>query len=152
MEKLKEQLIEWLSEYARFLKVENFVHIVKNTDEHFIVHIFTRENRYQINVHYRADKKICKTYLGGGRSTRKPRAGEDWTRGNDLSDGPFSKEVFEKIMQGILGMELVKVVKPVEFLNCIGEAGKTCKTENDDRVEIKIGNRVFVADKGQLKE
>ena len=38
--------------------------------------------------------------------TRKPRAGEDWHRGNDLSDGPLTREVLEQIKNAIIAYEL----------------------------------------------
>ena len=42
---------------------------------------------------------------------RKPRAGEDWTRGNDLPDGPYSYETWIKIKNAIIKKELVKIAK-----------------------------------------
>jgi hypothetical protein len=37
------------------------------------------------------------------------RAGEDWVRGNDLPDGPFSKETWDRIIYAIVRYELVKL-------------------------------------------
>jgi hypothetical protein len=48
-------------------------------------------------------------YLGCTASTRKPRAGEDWPRGNDLADGPLSEETWHSILADIVGYELVRV-------------------------------------------
>ena len=50
-------------------------------------------------------------YLGCVGQTRKARAGEDWLRGNDLADGSYSKETWQKIKNDILAYELVKVVR-----------------------------------------
>jgi len=50
-------------------------------------------------------------YLGCAAGTRKPRAGEDWTRGNDLSDGAFTYKTWRKIKNDIIAHELVKVAK-----------------------------------------
>ena len=49
--------------------------------------------------------------------TRKPRAGEDWNRGNDLADGPYSEETWREIVNDIVAYELVKVVNPPRELN-----------------------------------
>jgi hypothetical protein len=46
-------------------------------------------------------------------SCRKPRAGEDWTRGNDLPDGAYCYETWIKIKNAIIKHELVKVAKKV---------------------------------------
>lgn len=50
-------------------------------------------------------------YLGCIGNTRKPRAGEDWTRGNDLRDGPLSEETWFGILGDIISYELVRVHK-----------------------------------------
>ena len=52
------------------------------------------------------------TYLGCGASARKPRAGETWTRGSDLADGPLTFETWVKILGDIVSYEQVKVHKP----------------------------------------
>ena len=53
-------------------------------------------------------------YLGCIASTRKPRAGEAWTRGNDLADGPLSEDTWRCILADIVAYELVKVHRPKE--------------------------------------
>ncbi|KKN72513.1 hypothetical protein LCGC14_0410170 [marine sediment metagenome] len=45
-------------------------------------------------------------YLGMGASSRLARPGETWLRGNDLPDGKFSKETFDKMMDAVLMYEL----------------------------------------------
>ncbi len=69
--------------------------------------IYTDKNSYQIVAHER-DKN---SYLGCQGSSRKPRAGEDWTRGNDLHDGDFSEETWHRILGDILSYEMVKIHK-----------------------------------------
>jgi hypothetical protein len=54
------------------------------------------------------------TYLGCVASSRIQRAGERWTRGSDLPDGAFSREVFDKIMQAVIGYEMVDLAPVVE--------------------------------------
>jgi len=70
--------------------------------------IFTKDYKYAIVAN--------ETYLGCTMSCRKPRAGEDWTRGNDLPDVKFSRETWEKIKNAIIRNELVKVVKIKEYI------------------------------------
>lgn len=65
------------------------------------------------------------TYLGCIASSRKQRPGENWTRGSDLPDGEFSREVFDRIIQAIVAYELVDldpVVEPVAVPAEVGPA------------------------------
>ena len=55
-------------------------------------------------------------YLGCQVTARKARAGEDWNRGNDLPDGPFTEETWRQILNSIINYELVilsKFTKPI---------------------------------------
>ena len=49
------------------------------------------------------------SYLGCVVSARKPIAGETHYRGNDLADGEFSVETWNKIVLDIVRYELVKI-------------------------------------------
>jgi hypothetical protein len=51
-------------------------------------------------------KDFHPTYLGCIATTRKFRVGEDWNRGNDLPDGYFCRETWEKIKNAILRYEM----------------------------------------------
>lgn len=51
-------------------------------------------------------------YLGCTSSSRKPRAGEDWRRGNDLADGPLTEETWHRILGDIVSYEMVRVHRP----------------------------------------
>jgi len=104
----KKLLINWLKEVARFQKVENFVQWIEN-GKGIRFYVFTKENKYSIFAIIGEFKN--RSYLGCQVSTRKPRAGEDWTRGNDLPDGDFSYKTWEKIKNAIIANELVKVAK-----------------------------------------
>ena len=95
-------LIQWLRE-CQFFK-EKRVHIVESGTLDCIIRLYTDRTRYQI--------KVTNCYLGCTASSRKPRPGEDWTRGNDLPDGPFSKDTFYAILGAIVCYELKEVVKP----------------------------------------
>jgi len=49
------------------------------------------------------------TYLGLTVSSRVARPGETWLRGNDLPDGEFSKDTFDRMMDAVLTYELREV-------------------------------------------
>jgi hypothetical protein len=70
--------------------------------------IYTDTNRYSISA---SDRGGIATfgYLGCIALARKPRAGEDWQRGNDLADGPLTPETWHKILADVVSYEMVKV-------------------------------------------
>ncbi len=96
-----EDLKSWIErDITRFSPSEN--HTQEKTLENgtrFL--IFTNENRYSL---YAKDG-----HLGCQGRSRKPRAGEDWSRGNDLADGPLSEETWRKILGDIISYEMVKI-------------------------------------------
>jgi hypothetical protein len=94
------RFIGWL-EYFKFSN-HKYINVTINGDDVFGVTIYTVTNAYAF--------RITKTYLGCTAATRMPRAGEDWTRGNDLPDGKFTKETLTKILGAILFYESQKVV------------------------------------------
>ncbi len=128
---LRTQLIEWLSQ------VKTWGDGTKQCWEDYITDdpknnafrllIYTNDHSYSISVHFHENGKH---YLGCIASTRKPRAGEDWTRGNDLPDGDFSKKTFDAIMRKIVGYELIAKVKKQEPATIDLE---TMKTYTDSR-------------------
>lgn len=107
---LMEQLDQWLKELVFPGKVKDFIEEVSNKltpNEHEReMFLYTEEHCYLINAITRTDGK---NYIGCNVSSRKSRAGEDWTRGNDLPDGPFNKETWNKIVYAIVNYELVKL-------------------------------------------
>lgn len=119
------EMISWLQEVSRFSKVEDFVQAECRSNS-MVFHLYTHDYRYTIScrpmnyhkVEKEGDKIVAEcnmgTYLGCTVSCRKPRAGEDWTRGNDLSDGKYCYETWQKIKNDIIAFELVKVVNPRE--------------------------------------
>lgn len=126
---MKEQLKKWLTEICRWDKSDLFIQWLEETsspDEYRAkVHIYTRDNEYRITAKdhksatttygrpIRSPKpKESRTYLGCTVSCRKPRAGEGHTRGNDLPDGSFCRETWDKIKNAIIAYELVKISKP----------------------------------------
>ncbi len=95
-----EQVKKWLSE---------LLYRTNDIEDHFIidgncVNFYTKNNEYIISFHE-------DDYLGCQVSSRKPRAGETWTRGNDLPDGKFNEETWIRIKNAIISYELVKIVK-----------------------------------------
>lgn len=63
--------------------------------------IFTDTNQYNIS--------LSDGYLGCTATTRKPRAGEEWSRGNDLRDGKPTHETWNAILGDIVSYEMVRV-------------------------------------------
>lgn len=106
------QFMKWVKELCPWDKTEDYIHILSEVDNpmyqpHRIrINFFTHDYKY-----YLVAKE---NYLGCQVSCRKPRAGETWTRGNDLPDGKFSRETWEKIKNAVIRYELVKVMKPQE--------------------------------------
>ena len=110
MDKKIDQLKGWLKLLGRFIKVEEFAKIDREEcdsdqgEERISITVFTNDHAYHIKGR---DVYGESGYLGAVMSNRKPRAGEDWTRGRDLADGNFTKATWEKIKDDIIGCELV---------------------------------------------
>ena len=109
-----EMLDSWIRDLAFPGKPENFIQEVsgqgKPGEVHRIFCFYTNEHKYTIKAVERSDSNR-RSYLGCGVSTRKSRAGEDWTRGNDLPDGDFTKEKWDQILNAIVCYELIKLSK-----------------------------------------
>ena len=118
------ELAKWMKPMCRFSKLEDFI-ICDYKEKTLKLKIFTKDHQYYISaklpevenngtsLESGQERKIVNDgYIGCIAQTRKPRAGESWTRGNDLIDGSYSKETFLEIIYDILAYELVKVVKP----------------------------------------
>lgn len=96
-----DRIMDWLSEIVPYNSTSKYIQIVDNSElEQWIFKIFTNQNYY--SIHVRKDG----TYMGAYLGTRYFRPGEDWTRGNDLPDGPFSRGTWEKIKCAIIRCEL----------------------------------------------
>lgn len=105
-------LEKWVDDLIFPGKTEDFIQILKyynNKDEEFKeFNFYTDEHRYRILA---IDRKNSNGYLGCQATARKMRAGEDWERGNDLPDGPFTIETWRSILRGIVRYEVVKLSK-----------------------------------------
>lgn len=109
---IAKQFREWLEEISRWGRVDWFVRWYEGQNKPYSekVLIYTKTNEYAIVAKEHEDGH---TYLGCVVSKRKPRAGESWTRGNDLPDGDFSRGTWKRIKDAIIAYELVKIAKPV---------------------------------------
>ncbi len=107
-----EQLKEWLNELLyRDGKIEEYFQFYKqDIEDKCVVYFYTRDNRYCL-VAKPSSRQDGTTYFGCQVSSRKPRAGEDWTRGNDLADGKFNQRTWNRIKNDIISYELVKIAK-----------------------------------------
>jgi len=104
-----ETLKDWVGRGLSYANWDRDVEVVEHDTtkdgESVRIRIYTETNSYSIS----ACLAPGKSYLGCIASSRKPRAGEDWTRGNDLPDGEFWEETWRKILAAIVGYELVKI-------------------------------------------
>ena len=109
---LMEQLDQWLAELVYPGEVKDFVQDLGGSGSPDEIKkelcFYTEEHLYCINA---IERPAGKSYLGCTVSTRKARAGEDWLRGNDLPDGPFNKETWNRIIYAIVNYELIKLSK-----------------------------------------
>jgi hypothetical protein len=101
----------WLEELVYPRDVEDFIQVIYDGGQgdndgyemKKTVSFFTDNYKYQITA---IERDPGNSYLGCQVSTRKPRAGEDWTRGNDLPDGELNRETLEQIKNRIIANEL----------------------------------------------
>lgn len=73
-----------------------------------IFKIYTETNCYHIGATW---KEYHPQFLWCGGDTRKFRVGENWTRGNDLSDGYFCRETWKNIKNRIIKYEMKALSK-----------------------------------------
>lgn len=99
---------------TRFTSFENGVLATRDDCEEpgergIVYLLYTRTNRYRIRAVERMNEVPSGGYLGCTSSCRTPRAGENWTRGRDLADGPLTEETWHRILGDIVSYEMVKV-------------------------------------------
>lgn len=103
---------KWVDTLVYPGEVKDFVQVIKSfkdqDQEVKEICFYTKDHRYRI---YAVDRTTDDGYIGCTVVTRKMRAGEDWIRGNDLPDGPFVKETWDRILKSIVRYELVKLTK-----------------------------------------
>lgn len=109
-----QQFNKWVDELVFPAKRDTIIRNLNfyNTESAEIVELcfYTNEHSYIITAKdiYGEDG-----YLSCGASIRKNRAGEDWSRGNDLTDGPFTRETWDRIILSIVKYELVQLSKQI---------------------------------------
>lgn len=116
-----DMLDQWLKNLVRRSRVELFIKVTCEEGEggekgysiRKRIHFYTNDYVYSITAH---DRSKDEGYLGCTASTRKPRAGEDWTRGNDLADGKFNEETWHKILADIIWYEIVELAPRVHHM------------------------------------
>lgn len=101
-------LLSWIRRDFYRYSGEEHVDVLpaKASDSGLVVKLYTDVNVYTLTAR---DGGSDGGYLGAVGGSRKPRAGETWTRGNDLSDGPLSEETWSRIKNDIISFELVRL-------------------------------------------
>lgn len=104
---LRAQVVNWLNEVKQFGPEtnQNWNDYITGGENLSVLTLYTETHKYHIR--FTGEAMNCTA------SVRKPRAGEDWIRGNDLHDGDFCWETFQLILSDIVSYELVAKVKPV---------------------------------------
>jgi len=111
-EKSKLELLDqWLKELVYPGKVCNFIEEDSGQSEPGVETtrnfcFYTEKHQYFITA---VERNKGDGYLGCQVNARKARAGEDWLRGNDLPDGPFTRATWDKIINAIVCYELVRL-------------------------------------------
>ena len=114
------ELLEWIGAFSR--RGKNPVDAMVLNEEPsergsvFKVDLFTERHIYHItaipaSVMLTRNTDSYAGYLGMTVSSRKSRAGEDWTRGSDLADGSYSDRTWQCVMADIISYELVRLGK-----------------------------------------
>ena len=141
------QLVEWMKEIIPYSNFDKYTRKVRegietnifNTDRHanHVTYIIcTAEHRYSISA--------TPTYLGCIASATRQRPGEDWTRGNDLPDGPFSRETWESIKDRIISYEMVKL-DPLHELKGGVEGPPAVPSTPEETAYFEARHAVFLA-------
>ena len=134
-----EELYEWFKPLCRYHKLEDIA-VFDYKNKVLRLKIFTKDHCYSISAKLPEKRPNSGGYVGCISSTRKPRAGEDWNRGNDLADGAYSKETFQDVIHDILAYELVKVVKP-KHREAYLDKDSILRPSNDSSVELNSLNK-----------
>lgn len=66
-------------------------------DEYARLKWYTRDSVIGVVVHLPTEKRP-QGYIGATASSRAPNPGETWTRVNDLADGPYCKETWDRVV------------------------------------------------------
>lgn len=93
----------WLErDVSRFSRLEDHA-IINHTDNGVLVQLFTDTNSYILAA---SDQLLsCES------KSRKHRAGEAFSRGNLLIEGPLDEETWHKVLGLVVSYEMVRVFK-----------------------------------------
>ena len=112
LETFKTAVTAWATRWSEKRKPQ--MKIIKTEEEHrFCFKLYSSTHSFTISAYGPETKGDG--YLGCIAWTRKNRAGEDHGRGNDLHDGKFSLETWNKILSDIVTYEIEDIVEPTEY-------------------------------------
>lgn len=113
LQRFRTELVEWLKEIVPFNRIDQYIRKTREGysddpeagrhDNHVNYIVCTDKHRYSISA--------TPWYIGCIASATYYRPGENWTRGNDLPDGPFNRSTWDAIKDAIIRFELVKLVE-----------------------------------------
>lgn len=106
-----DELDKWLKDLIFPGTIDNFIleiegHSIPGIEVNRKLCFYTDKHQYFLTA---IDRTKDDGYLGCQVNCRKPRAGEDWIRGNDLPDGKFNKVTWNRILMAVINYELVKL-------------------------------------------
>ncbi len=110
-----EDFDKWLKELVYPKEVDDFIEVIYDGGQSQEdgtyeikkeVAFYTDDNKYFIVA---VEREMKKGHIECVANARKSRAGETWTRGNDLADGPFTRKTLERIKNRIIAYELIKL-------------------------------------------
>lgn len=90
------ELVFWAGNFAK--KFIPFHWKDEDEVDHYFIRFCTETYQFRISVKRNE-------YLMPSMQSRKPRVGETWTRGNDLSDGSYSEYTWNMIMRKVVEVE-----------------------------------------------
>lgn len=101
----------------RLTRWSDSIHIDDKSDR-LLITLTTKLQTYSISMHYPRPGKP-NGYMGCVTSARTPEPGENWKRGNDLCDGPYSEETWNRIMTDIVAYEIKAAIpSKIETILC----------------------------------
>lgn len=119
--KLDVDVLEWTENrlaFRMYTDTNSYIITANNPDEGYVKEVWQawkslQEAKWEAGVEKLNNKGRPPDagYLGCIASSRKPRAGETWTRGSDLHDGDLNKETWYGILADIVSYESVKIHK-----------------------------------------
>lgn len=110
---MKEQLEEWLKDIAIWGRSKDRFRFSEKDGRGSVI-FCSATHTYHLS--------FTDTYLGATVTSRIARPGEGWLRGNDLPDGAFSRETFDKIIRAVAAYELVPLDPEVASVGVAEEA------------------------------